>query len=171
LGTRKVNIVRVVGASSGALNATVLASGVHAGEVPGATAKLVHLWQDEASLKHVFDFNWNDLRHLRGVSDQKKVLRLLETSVAPAADGNPVDHIIAAPLGGTPSAIGSQPATTYERVFKFDERDFRTAETLQQVFAASAASASFPVAFAPFDPGGGAGPCVDGGIVNNTPIK
>ncbi len=172
LGARNVKIVRIVGASSGALNATVLASGVHAGDVLGATSKLVKLWQDDANLSHVFHFNPKDVLTLRGLSDQTKLLRLLESNVAPRVGGHPVDlRIIAAPLGGTASAIGKDAATTYERVFRFDQRAFENAASLLNVFTAAAASASFPGAFAPFDPGGEVGPCVDGGIVNNTPIK
>jgi NTE family protein len=172
LGSRKVNIVRVVGASSGALNATVLAGGVHAGDVPGATSKLVELWLDQASLTHVFDLSLRDMAHLRGLSDQAKVLRLLKSNVAPREDGKPIElRIIGAPLGGSPSAIGKDAATTYEHVFRFDERDFASADALEAVFMAAAASASFPGAFAPLDPGRDVGPCVDGGIVNNTPIK
>jgi NTE family protein len=173
LGGRNVNIVRIVGASSGALNATVLASGVHAGDVPAATSKLARLWQDEASLTHVFHFNPRDVLSLRGLSDQTKLLQLLERNVEPRPAGNPIElRIVASPLGGTPSAIGGDSATTYERVFSFDDRDFQSAAALQRVFLAATASASFPGAFAPFDPGGGGvGPCVDGGLVNNTPIK
>jgi NTE family protein len=172
LAGRNVNIVRIVGASSGALNATVLASGVHAGDVPAATSKLAKLWQDEASLTHVFHFNPRDVLSLRGLSDQTKLLQLLEKNVEPRPEGNPIElRIVASPLGGTASAIGGDSATTYERVFNFDDRDFQSAAALQRVFLAATASASFPGAFAPFDPGGGVGPCVDGGLVNNTPIK
>jgi predicted acylesterase/phospholipase RssA len=41
---------------------------------------------------------------------------------------------------------------------------------LEQVFSAAVASAAFPIVFAPVEVDG-IGPCVDGGVVNNTPIK
>jgi NTE family protein len=169
---RKVQIVRIVGASSGSLNATLLASGVCGGDVPDAATKLVRVWEDEATLTHVFDLNLRDVAQIRGFSDQDKLLRLLSSNIQARKALSPVGlRIVAASLHGSPGKIGTAPATTYERVFKFDERDFEAPEGLQRVFAAAAASASFPVAFAPFDPGGGVGPCVDGGTVNNTPIK
>jgi len=172
LARRDVRIVRIVGASSGSLNATLLASGICAGEAPEAASKLVQLWEDEATLTHVFDVNARDLLQLRGISDQDKLLRLLSSNVKPCPAPHAVGlRLVAAALNGAAGTIGSAPATTYEHVFKFDERDFENDEGLARVFRAAAASASFPGAFAPFDPGDGAGPCVDGGTVNNTPVK
>jgi NTE family protein len=172
LARRNVQVIRIVGASSGSLNATLLASGVCAGRAPEAASKLVQLWEDEATLTHVFDVNARDLLQLRGFSDQDKLLRLLSSNIKPCAAPRAVGlRLVVAALNGAAGTIGSAAATTYERVFKFDERDFENDESLARVFRAAAASASFPGAFAPFDPGDGAGPCVDGGTVNNTPIK
>jgi len=169
---RNVQIVRIVGASSGSLNATMLASGVCAGDPPGAASRLVQLWEDEATLTHVFDLNASDLIRLRGISDQNKLLGLLSSNIKPCKASRPVGlRLVAAALDGVTGQIGSAAATTYERVFRFTERDFEDEAGLARVFRAAAASASFPGAFAPFDPGDGAGPCVDGGTVNNTPIK
>jgi len=60
--------VRIVAASSGALNATVLARGVCAGDVAGATSKLVDLWKTEATLASAFDVNLADVVRLARTS-------------------------------------------------------------------------------------------------------
>jgi NTE family protein len=169
---RNVEIVQIVGSSSGALNATMLANGVCGGDAPNATSKLVQLWEDEATLTHVFDLDARDLLQLRGVSDQDKLLRLLSSNIKPRKSSRTVGlRLVVAALNGALGQIGSDPATTYERVFRFDERDFESDEGVARIFRAAVASASFPIAFAPFDAGDGAGPCLDGGVVNNTPIK
>jgi hypothetical protein len=52
----------------------------------------------------------------------------------------------------------------------FQGEDFATAAGLERVFTAAVASAAFPLVFAPVEIDG-IGPCVDGGAVNNTPMK
>jgi NTE family protein len=165
-------IVRVVAASSGALNGTLLASGVHAGDTLGATQKLADLWVREGDLFHAFHLNLADLIGLRGASDQKNLIELLSSHVQPRPSGERVElRIIVATLAGSDGRIGGDTATTFERVLRFDQRHFESDTGIREVFAAAAASASFPGAFAPFAPNPDAGPCVDGGAVNNTPIK
>jgi len=172
LAKRDVEIVRIVAASSGALNATVLAGGVCAGDVPRATAKLASLWETAATLGGVFDVNLGDVFRLEGVSDSSKLVRLLDSNVAPCADPRPVQvKFVVTSLRGVQANIGAEAATTHELVFSFDESDFKNRERLTRVFGAATASAAFPIAFAPADLGPEYGPCVDGGVVNNTPMK
>jgi hypothetical protein len=83
-------------------------------------------------------------------------------------------------LSGRATRAAGGPATTFERVLDFVGADFDEQSSVERVFEAAAASAAFPLAFAPMPippPGapppsdGPLGPCFDGGIVNNTPIK
>jgi NTE family protein len=172
LAKHDVEIVRIVAASSGALNATLLARGVCADDVPGATSTLAGLWETEASLSGVFDVNLRDVFRLEGISDSSKLTRLLESNVAPCAAPRPVQvKFVVTTLRGVQGNIGTEAATTHELVFAFDESDFKNREGLTRVFAAATASAAFPFAFAPADLGAKYGPCVDGGVVNNTPLK
>jgi NTE family protein len=171
---RNVRIVRIVGASSGALNATLMASGICTGSAKDAAKKLVELWQDRAGVTAVFDFSPRELLQRRGISDQKRLLSLMRANIKPHRLPHPEPvglRIVAADLNGVTRTLASQPATTYERVFKFDESDFAEQDRLDAVFRAAAASSAFPLAFAPCDVMGGGGPCVDGGVVNNSPIK
>jgi NTE family protein len=168
-----VKICRVVGASSGALNATLLASGVHAGKLREVTAALAKLWREEGGILNAFHLNLGDVVHLRGLSDQARLRALLQEHIQPIAGGQPIELKIvlaplsgAAPSGGTSSSFG----TTYEAVLSFSQRDFESQAALNAVFDAAVASAAFPVLFAPAR-AGTLGPCIDGGVVNNTPIK
>jgi NTE family protein len=165
-------IVRIVASSSGALNATLLAAAVHDGNVPEATADLRRLWVSEGGLFHAFHLNWGDFFALKGVSDQRNILRLLSSHVKPRASGEEIDlRIIVASLRGVAGNIGGDAATTYETVLRFTRSHFESQEGLDEVFRAAAASSSLPGAFAPFDLGPHVGPCIDGGAANNTPVK
>jgi NTE family protein len=165
-------IVRIVAASSGALNATLLAAAVHAGNLPEATANLARLWVREGGLFHAFHLNLGDFFTLKGVSDQRNLLQLLSSHVKPRSSGEEIElRIVVASLRGAAGQIGNNAATTYETTFRFTKSHFESQEGLDKVFAAAAASSSFPGAFAPFDLGPPVGPCVDGGAVNNTPVK
>jgi NTE family protein len=172
LAKSDIEIVRIVAASSGALNATLLAGGVCAGDIPRATSTLASLWETQASLTHVFDVNFRDVFRLEGLSDSAKLHRLLEANVAPCADPRPVQvKFVVTSLRGVQANIGAEAARTHELVLSFDESDFKSPEGLKRVFDAATASAAFPFAFAPADLGAEYGPCVDGGVVNNTPLK
>jgi NTE family protein len=166
-----VHIVRIVAASSGALNGTLLAAAVRARTLPASTDQLVELWRDEASWRRVFHPSLHVLRTLQGVSDRERVLALLRAHVAPVPLGDEIDLLLlVAPLGGVTSVIGDRPATTYESVQRFTGADFATRDALEHVFDAATASSAFPLIFAPVELGS-LGPCVDGGAVNNTPVK
>ncbi|HEX4416638.1 MAG TPA: patatin-like phospholipase family protein [Kofleriaceae bacterium] len=173
LASADVRIVRIIAASSGALNGTLLAAAVRTGDVRGGAEALHTLWRDHAEWAEVFHPNLGDLIDRAGSSDQRKLLALLRDNVRPSQPAIPADinlRIVVAPLQGTPSAIGPQAATTYESICEFDSDAFATEAGLESVFTAATASAAFPLVFAPVTVGN-LGPCVDGGTVNNTPVK
>ena len=171
LAEKRVDIVRIVGSSSGALNGTLLASAVRKHELQHGAAQLVELWRDRAGWTDVFHASLEVLRTRQGVSDREKVLALLRRYVTPSATGADIDlRLLVAPLAGTAGTIGLRPATTYEAMLQFTGKDFATTDSLARVFDGATASSAFPLVFAPVEVEG-LGPCVDGGAVNNTPLK
>jgi NTE family protein len=175
LVTADVPLRRIVATSSGALNGAVLAAGIRASRAREAAANLLDVWRSHASWAEVFHLNAGDIFHGSGLSDQSKILAMLRERVHPAPPGSrtPIElRVVVSPLDGRIDTIHSEPATSYEAMIPFDATAFDSAEGLERVFHAAVASASFPGAFAPMnidDPA--LGPCVDGGAVNNTPIK
>jgi NTE family protein len=168
-----VKIARIVAASSGALNGTVLASAVRTRTLIEGAEALVALWRDHAEWSEVFHASLRDLLRRDGVSDQKHLLALLRAHILPTQPDDPDDvnlRIIVAALNGCRGAIGARPATTFESVCDFDTTAFGSRAGLERVFEAATASAAFPIVFAPVEVAG-VGPCVDGGTVNNTPMK
>lgn len=172
LAEAEVEIVRVVAASAGALNAVVLARAVCEGDLLEGAAMLEDLWRNHAGWREVFKV---DVRHLLkrdGVSDQDGLLKLLREHVTPVqADerGEVRLRLIVAPLGGRDGEIGDDVATTFEAHVDFDEAAFGSRDGLERVFEVATASAAFPIVFAPVALDG-VGPCIDGGAVNNTPL-
>lgn len=167
LARADVQIVRIVGASSGALNGTMLAAAVRSREVSAGTQRLVELWRDHAE--------WNAVFHARfsraGISDNAKIIELLRSEISPGPAKDEVNlRLLVAPLFGVPGTIGTHPATTYEAVRDFSSADFTTEAGLGRIFVAATASSAFPFVFAPVEVEP-LGPCVDGGAVNNTPVK
>jgi NTE family protein len=170
----EVEIVRIVAASSGALNGTLLASGIHAREVQRAADQLVEVWTDHADWNQIFHVSFSDLFRGEGISDDKRVIALLREYIKPhEGPSDPIDlRLVVAPLHGSTGTIGSQPATTFEHVLGFSGAAFDSAQSLESLFSAAAASAALPVVFSPVEVAiDQLGPCVDGGTVNNTPIK
>lgn len=173
LARTDVQIVRIVAASSGALNGTVLASAVRARNLIAGAEVLAELWRDHAALREVFHASFRDILELDGLSDQKRLLALLRGHVLPSQpeDPDPVNlRLIVAALHGAAGKIGARPATTFEAICDFTSEHFASQAGLEQVFSAAVASAAFPIVFAPVEVEG-VGPCVDGGVVNNTPMK
>jgi len=170
---RDVRIARIVATSSGALNGTLLASGVRARAVAATADRLVELWTDHAEWNQIFHLSIADLFRREGIFDDRKVQRLLRDNVKPSAlrPGDDIElRLVTAPLHGTRGQLAGEPATTFESVLDFAGESFDSAAALDAVFVAASASAALPVAFAPVDVPA-LGPCVDGGTVNNTPIK
>jgi NTE family protein len=171
---RGIAVRRIVAASSGALNGTAYAAGVRARRERAAARELMEVWEEHAGLCDVLHVNLRDALAGRGLSDQERLYGLLHDNVPPSsiADPAPIDlYMITAPLGGTETTTAhGEPATTYTRVLHFGGESFDGPERLAEVFTAATASAALPLLFAPVDLPG-LGPCVDGGLVANTPIR
>jgi len=168
-----VAISQVVGASSGALNATLLAAGIRAGRARDATQRLMELWRDDAGWMHVFHLSLRDVVSRTGVSDSKEILALLRREVPRIATAavSPVGlRIVVAALRGVTGARDGHPATTFEGLCSFNGADFDDDARREEIYIAAAASAAFPLLFHPVDVPA-LGPCYDGGAVNNTPIQ
>ena len=169
-----VEIVRIVGASAGALSGVALATGVAGRRAKGAIDELVERWRDDATWRNVFHPSLGDIVLRRdGFSDQQKLLAMLRDGARPVTIADPAQvdlRLVVASLAGVEGDLAGQPATTHEKVLEFSTADLVTAERLEAVFAAAVASASLPLVFAPVTLPG-IGRCVDGGAVNNTPIK
>jgi predicted acylesterase/phospholipase RssA len=149
------------------------AAGIRSGHEKEMAAKLVNAWIEGGGWGNSLSFSpWNWLRG-RGLSDRGGLLKMLNDLVKPCKSSEKREvelRIIVAPLNGVQGAIGSTPATTYEKFFHFSGKDFDTAEGLARIFEATTAACAFPGLFAPVELDG-LGPCVDGGAVNNAPIK
>ena len=79
-------------------------------------------------------------------------------------------RLVLTALAGFDGAIGEQTATTYERVMMFETDAFATDEGCESVCRTAQASAALPGMYAPVEVPG-VGPCIDGGTVDNSPIK
>jgi predicted acylesterase/phospholipase RssA len=173
LAQRGIAVERIVAASSGALNGVVYAAGVRARRERAAAAELVELWESHGGWRDVLHLSLSDLLCLRGISDQKNLYALLHASVLPsnAFDPAPIElHLITAPLRGSEGSTLDEPATTYTHVVSFGGQWFDEQEALDRVLTAATASAALPILYTPVDLPG-LGPCVDGGLVANTPIR
>ncbi|HEX2689807.1 MAG TPA: patatin-like phospholipase family protein [Kofleriaceae bacterium] len=173
LANTDVRIVRIVAASAGALNGVVLASSVRGRSMRAGAEALRVLWRDNATWSEVFHVSFRDIFARKGMSDQRQLLALLRRHVPPSRPEDPADihlRIVVAALNGVAGTIGGDTATTFESTCDFDGQAFASREGLERVFAAATASAALPVVFAPVGIDG-LGPCIDGGTVNNTPMK
>jgi NTE family protein len=173
LAERGARVERIVAASSGALNGVAYAAGVRARRERAAAAALCALWEDRGGWRDVLHFSLRDALCLRGLSDQKNLRALLGENVRPSriADPAPIDlHLITAPLRGCEGEMPGDRSTTYTRVLSFDGACFDAAAPLDRVLTAATASAALPGLFVPVDLPG-LGPCVDGGLVANTPLR
>lgn len=192
LAEQKLDVRRIVAASSGALNAVLYASYVRRGNERDGVEELVELWTDHAGFWSVFSFDLISLLRLEGLSSGAKVRKLLRSRVAAGRIANPRPislRILVAPLAGVHSrridalaqAEDHDPLppvenrTTYEYVCDFSQDDFDTEPQRDRLIEAALASSAFPFVFVPVeveDPRiGKLGPCIDGGAVNNAPIK
>ncbi|GEJ59027.1 patatin-like phospholipase family protein [Anaeromyxobacter diazotrophicus] len=170
LQRERTPIRALVGTSSGALNATMVAAGVRAGDPAGAADRLAVLWEQKVDVWHVFEPEPGSWWHGRGLSGTERIVELLASECPQRAQGSAAPEValrlVVAPLAGTLAAAGG---TSFEHVERFAGADLDSASGRRRIFQAAAASAAFPFAFQPV-PLDGAGPCVDGGLVNNTPI-
>jgi NTE family protein len=170
---RGIPITQLVGTSSGALNATMMAAAVRAGREPDAAARLLTLWRDDADWMRVFHVTLRDALEGRGLSDSGKILQLMRDEIpliATAATHAVGLRIVVGALQGVRSSIDGVPATSFEGVVPFAGEDFDEAGRREHIYIAAAASAAFPILFNPVDVPG-LGLCIDGGVVNDTPVK
>jgi NTE family protein len=173
LARADVRIARIVASSSGALNGTVLAAALRRRDPIAGGEALAELWRDHAAWNDVFHASFRALVKREGVSDQKRLLGLLREYAPPSQPVDPATinlRLIVTALRGCEGAIGERPATTFESVRDSYTDDFASAARLERVFTAAVASLAFPLVFAPVEIDG-IGPCLDGGVVNNTPVK
>ncbi|MCC6557513.1 MAG: patatin-like phospholipase family protein [Polyangiaceae bacterium] len=166
-----IRITKVVGTSSGALNACVYAAGIRADKEREAAERLVQRWREGAGWEDVFSVSPAKVLGGHGLSSVRTIRRLVKEAVLGwTSAGRPIGlDLVVSPLRGRLDPGGSA-ATTYEHVAAFRDADFDTQEGWDRIAAAAVASAAFPLVFASVEVEG-LGPCVDGGAVNNTPIR
>jgi NTE family protein len=163
----------VVGSSAGALNGALLAAAGRAGAELAAAAVLPDVWVEHADFLDVFSPSIEGLLGRRGFSSEEKLSSALERHAIPWLPGasRPVRLVmVTTSLRGRPTQLGGVPATTYEHPVSFANADFDEPARRRDIWRVAGASAAIPVLFVPVDLPG-AGPCADGGLVNNTPIK
>jgi NTE family protein len=163
---------RVVAASSGAINGAYWAAAVRAGREDQAANSLAALWREGGGIG-IFHLSVSGMIALRGVSTGDRIAALLEEAVSgwfPGAGHRAELRLVVTPLAGVNDQIAGKRATTYQKVLKFDDDAFDTLQSREQVFRAATASGAFPLAFDQVELPA-LGPCIDGGTVNNTPIK
>ncbi len=173
LASSDIKIDRIVATSSGALNGLAYAAGIRGGCEREMAEKLAKSWIKNGSWENSLNLNLWGLLRGRGLSSRQGLMTLMTDMVKPctAAVKNPVEfRVIVTPLNGVLSNIGKNPATTYETILKFADDDFDTQEGLDRIFNAVSAACAFPGLFEPVVIPE-LGPCVDGGAVNNAPIK
>ncbi len=163
---------RVVAASSGAVNGAYWSAAVRAGREDDAAKALSALWRDRASFG-IFHLSLGGILRERGLLTADRIAALLEEAVGawlPGEKHRAGLRLVVTPLSGVDGQIGSTRATTYQQVIKFDDASFDTRASRERIFRAATASGAFPGAFVPVELEG-LGPCVDGGTVNNAPVK
>ena len=173
LTARGIVVRQILAASSGALNGTAYAAGVRAWREAVLARRLADLWLNRGGLCNVVNVRLDAILRGQGVSDQGKLLDLLRREVTPCnvPFPRPISlHILVAPLCGVETAIGPLPATTYASAASFHDEDFDTQRGLDAVFTAATASAAFPGVFTPVEVAG-LGPCIDGGLIDGTPLR
>lgn len=168
-----IDITRIVGASSGALNGVYYAAAIRAGAEAFAGQRLAQIWLDDATIRSAFDFSLRDILGGLGLSSDERVLELLRRQIRPSAARHPIELRIAVTnASGEPTVVGSGLATTFEHIVDASGPDFDTAESLERVFIAVAASVALPGLYAPvpIELGGRIVQGIDGGIVDDAPL-
>jgi hypothetical protein len=145
-----IDVTRIVGASSGALDGVYYAAAIRDGNEAFAGQRLAQLWQDDATIRGAFDFSLHDIVSGLGVSTSDKVLRLLRQQIRPCTGRRPIQiRIVVTNASGETISVAGSAATTFEHIADFADADFDTAESLERIFTAVAASAALPGVYAP----------------------
>jgi NTE family protein len=171
LADRGIVPERFVGASAGALNATLLAGGAAAGNFGRAAQRLEELWREQASL---WTFLSPKLNVGLGLSSTRRVAALvereLEALVAQTRDAAARRVTLTLVATSLPGAVDPRShQLTHEDEYVFTQRDLTTERGRRRIAEVAAASAAFPFLFVPPRVPDGR-QHVDGGVVNNTPI-
>lgn len=175
IAEQAVPIASVMGTSAGALNGVAYAAGIRGGQERKAADRLVELWRDYATVFEGFQPNPRAMLEMRGVARMGgKVVRLIDAMLKELVAGpekNAINlNLVVCPLIGTEDPDSR--ATTFERVVRFSNDDFEDAGARVRMRDAAIASAAMPAIYTPveldFEK---IGLCVDGGVVNNTPVQ
>jgi hypothetical protein len=174
-----MDVTRLAGASSGALNATVAAVGVATRQLAKAADVLQNLWINDGSLWRIADVPWcdwpvlwSDRLHLRGALDTSRLQLLVQKAIREVVDGwtgTPADVTLTLVTTNLNAPTGPVRLPVYEWPMVFDARQLVDPTQWKTLANAAAASATFPGLFAPTSYDGS--PCIDGGAVNNSPIS
>lgn len=192
LAQQDFEITRLVAASAGALNAVLFASYLRSGTAEQGAQALVDMWIRDAGLRTVFSFSPLGIWRRQGLFSARRVRRLLRSRLeagASATAKHPVSlRIVVSPLRGVSTEVLDARArreehdprpipharTTYEYLCDFTEEAFADEAGRARVIEAALASSAFPFVFTPIeivDKDYAVGACIDGGAVNNAPIK
>ena len=169
----ELGITRVVGASAGALNAALLAIALHSRAEVEVSKRLVELWSDQATWHNVLDLKLHDIWSLTGLGTADRVIDLMVRAVkgVHSTDPRPLAlALVVTALAGSSGNIGGASATSFEAVARFENAVFDDPKERERIFKTALASAAFPVLFAPVEVPG-VGLCIDGGAVNNGPVR
>jgi predicted acylesterase/phospholipase RssA len=166
-----LDIRRIVGSSSGALNGAYYAASIRMGDEALAGEGLVGVWTEDATLGNVFSPTLRGIFGLRGFFDTDGMLAVMRRRLV-ARPGTERVHlrVVVTNVGGRP--VGEPPLTSYEQVVAFSDEDFDREPSLDVVRRVAAASASVPVLFMPakLDLEGQELEALDGGLVDDTPL-
>jgi predicted acylesterase/phospholipase RssA len=168
-----VDVTRIVGASSGAINGAYYAAAIRSGTEAEAGNRLAELWIDHATVRDAVEVNLHDLVTEQGISDAGKLVALMRRYLRPSPTVRPIDLcVVVTNADGEEVDLGGRPATTFEHTFELKADDFATEGAIERVYAAVAASAALPFLYAPVSLrlGGRAIQGLDGGLVNDAPL-
>jgi predicted acylesterase/phospholipase RssA len=168
-----IDVRRIVGSSSGALNGAYYAAAIRDGTEASAGQRLAQLWLDDATIRRALDFSVDDVVHGLGLSSTDKLLAVLREQIRPATGRMPIQlRIIVTNASGETIEVAGSPATTFEHIVDLADADFDTAASLERVFTAVAASSAMPGVFAPvpIEIGGRTVQGFDGGLVDDAPL-
>jgi predicted acylesterase/phospholipase RssA len=173
LTEQELHIDRIVATSSGALNGIAYAAGIRAGNEKEMAARLVNAWIELGGWQSSINLSPLAIFRGKGLANSDGIQKMMRQMIHPCGKSGKRDvelHIVVTPLNGGKGAIGDKPATTYEQLIKFSGPDFDTQEGLERIFTAVTAACAFPGVYEPVEVEG-FGPCIDGGAVNNAPIR
>jgi NTE family protein len=171
-----LNIVNVVGTSSGALNAAVFAAGLSANEPRQAAAELERLWRDRATWSSILTHAQrvgilkDALRPFARPSKGARKVRLRISVTSLRGEVRPLAPADRDPHKDYRDDGSRAPHTRFEETYSFTQDDLLDERQHEKIAEAAISSAALPVVF-PTGFVGQQGPYVDGGLVNNAPIS